>query len=187
MYIYYHNEEGGTQPQYSKSVGRKRITIISVSFFLLFFSPRPKAHNVSAQEDLPLQFRTKPYIINKARKGRDAQLKNPHTRRPRLSHSASTNNSSENYSHSQRFPAFSSNTTHTDPSHSAHHTVPASHNPHQLPESPQYPTSPYFPRCCRVAEEGEEVEEDEEDEEVEVGVIIPVSDQLQYSHLYTYL
>lgn len=43
-----------------------------------------------------LLVRTKPYNLNKARKGSDPQLKNPHTiapaRRLRLSHSASTNN-----------------------------------------------------------------------------------------------
>lgn len=118
--------------------------------------PRPtkqqklmQAHNVTTPEELPLQFRTKPYNINKARKGSDAQLKNPHTiapaKRPRSSHSTSTNNSSETYSHSQRFPASSSNVTHADPSYTAHYPVPASHNPHQLPESPSFGTSPYFP------------------------------------------
>lgn len=118
--------------------------------------PRPtkqqklmQAHNVNTPEELPLQFRTKPYNINKARKGSDAQLKNPHTlapaKRPRSSHSTSTNNSSETYSHSQRFPVSSSNTTHADPSYTAHYPVPASHNPHQLPESPSFATSPYFP------------------------------------------
>lgn len=118
--------------------------------------PRPtkqqklmQQHNVNSPEELPLQFRTKPYNINKARKGSDTQVKNQHAlapaKRPRSSRSNSTTNSSELYnnSHSHRL-ATSSSTTHTDPSYTAHYPLPASHNPHQHPDSPSFTQSPYF-------------------------------------------
>ena len=115
--------------------------------------PRPtkqqklmQQHNVSSPEDLPLQFRTKPYNVNKARKGSDFQLKNQHTlapaRRPQSSHSTSTTTSSDPYTHSHRLPPSSS--TPTDPSYSAHFPLPASHNPHQQPDSPAFAQSPYY-------------------------------------------
>lgn len=115
--------------------------------------PRPtkqqklmQQHNVNSPEELPLQFRTKPYVVNKARKGSDGQSKNPQnlapTQRPRSSHSTSTNNSSNPYSDSHRQPPPAN--IHTDPSYSAHYPMPASHNPHQQPDSPTFAQSPYY-------------------------------------------
>ena len=115
--------------------------------------PRPtkqqklmQQHNVNNPEDLPLQYRTKPYNVNKARKGSDAQLKNQHTlapaRRPRSSQSSSTTASTDPYSHSHRLPPTSG--AQTDPSYSAHYPMPTSHNPHQSPDTPTFPHSPYY-------------------------------------------
>lgn len=116
--------------------------------------PRPtkqqklmQQHNVNSPEELPLQFRTKPYNINKARKGSDAQMKNQHTlapasRRPRSSHSTSTTTSSDPYINSHRLPATSN--AQSDPSYTAHFPLPASHNPHQQPVSPSFETGPYY-------------------------------------------
>lgn len=103
-------------------------------------------HNVNSPEELPLQFRTKPYNINKARKGSDAQSKTQQNlapaQRPRSSHSTSTNNSSNPYSDSHRPPPPAN--IHTDSSYSAHYPLPASHNPHQQPDSPAFAQSPYY-------------------------------------------
>ncbi|KAL6722178.1 hypothetical protein ACLMJK_001285 [Lecanora helva] len=103
-------------------------------------------HNVNSPDDLPLQFRCKPYNVNKARKGSDPQLKNQHALapagRPRSSQSTSTTTSSDPYPPSRRLP--SSSTVQTDPSYSAHYPLPASHNPHQQPESPAFAQSPYY-------------------------------------------
>jgi histone demethylase JARID1 len=115
--------------------------------------PRPtkqqklmQQHNVNSPEELPLQFRTKPYNINKARKGSDVQSKNQSSlapaQRPRSSHSTSTNNSSNPYSDSHRPPPPPH--IHIDPSYSAHYPLPASHNPHQQPDSPAFAQSPYY-------------------------------------------
>ena len=112
--------------------------------------PRPtkqqklmQQHNVNSPEELPLQFRTKPYNVNKARKGSDAQTKNQHAlapaSRPRSSHSTSTTNSSP-YIHAHQHVVSSS--AQADPSYSAHYPLPASHNPHQQPDSPAF--SPYY-------------------------------------------
>ena len=119
--------------------------------------PRPtkqqklmQQHNVSTPEELPLQFRTKPYNINKARKNSDAHSKN-HTlapaRRPRSSHSTSTTNSQDIYTHSHRLPASSSTTSHQQPDSPAFAHSPYfsnGHNPHSpFAESPRYgPRSP---------------------------------------------
>ena len=104
--------------------------------------PRPtkqqklmQQHNVNNPEDLPLQFRTKAFNPNKSRKGSDGQMKNQHTlapaNRPRSSHSTSTSNSSPYVSSAQ-----------ADPTYTAHYPLPASHNPHQQPDSPAF--SPYY-------------------------------------------
>ena len=116
--------------------------------------PRPtkqqklmQQHNVNNPDDLPLQFRTKPYNVNKARKGSaEEQLKNQHTlapaRRPRSSHSTSTSTSSDPYAQANRLPPSSG--AQNDPSYSAHYPLPASHNPHQSPDSPAFAQSPYY-------------------------------------------
>ncbi len=116
--------------------------------------PRPtkqqklmQQHNVSSPDELPLQFRTKPYNVSKARKGSDPQMKNQHTLapaggRPRSSHSTSTTTSSDPYTHSHRLPPSSG--AQTDPSYSAHYPLPASHNLHQSPDSPAFSQSPYY-------------------------------------------
>lgn len=116
--------------------------------------PRPtkqqklmQQHHVNSPEELPLQFRTKPYNIAKARKGSDAKN---HTiqpagssMRPHSSHSTSTNDTAEPHTHSHRLPSQLS-TPNGDPTYAAHHPLPASHNPHQQPDSPAFAHSPFY-------------------------------------------
>ena len=112
--------------------------------------PRPtkqqklmQQHGVSSPEELPLQFRTKPYNIAKARKGSDAKIQPATNKRPMSSQSASTDNSSNPHAHGQRLPPPIS-TSNNDPNYAAHFPLPASHNPHQQSESPNFAQSPYF-------------------------------------------
>jgi len=115
--------------------------------------PRPtkqqklmQQHNVNTPEELPLQFRTKPYNIAKARKGSDAKNPTLHpapSKRPRSSHSASTSTSTDRLSQPQRLPPGVS-TPNTDPAYASHYRLPASHNPHQQPDSPSFAQSPYY-------------------------------------------
>ncbi|KAK0517238.1 hypothetical protein JMJ35_000393 [Cladonia borealis] len=78
--------------------------------FLASASQRSSKNVSDERLPLPLQFRTKPYIIE-GRKDSDTQLKNQHTlvpagaKRPQSSYSTSTNNSSEAFTHPHRLPA----------------------------------------------------------------------------------
>ena len=80
--------------------------------FLASASQRSLKHVTDQGLPLPLQFRTKPYII-KGRKDSDTQLRNQHTlapagaKRPQYSHFTSTINSSEAFTHPHRLPAAS--------------------------------------------------------------------------------
>ena len=112
--------------------------------------PRPtkqqklmQQHGVSSPEELPLQFRTKPYNIAKARKDSDTKIQPANSRRPMSSQSASTDNSSNHHSHSGRVPPPIS-TAHNDPNYAAHFPLPSSHNPHSQSGSPRFATSPFY-------------------------------------------
>lgn len=112
--------------------------------------PRPtkqqklmQQHGVNSPEELPLQFRTKPYNINKARKDSDTKIQPAPGKRPMSSHSTSTDNSSNPNNQASRVPPPIS-TAHNDSSYPAHFPLPSSHNPHSASASPHFATSPYF-------------------------------------------
>lgn len=115
--------------------------------------PRPtkqqrlmQQHNVSTPEELPLQFRRKEYNINKARKGStsgNANIQAAPSKRPRSSHSTSTENSGGPSTHAHRRPPGISTASH-DAAYAAHYPLPTSHNPHQQPDSPAFAQSPYY-------------------------------------------
>ncbi|KAL9639656.1 MAG: hypothetical protein Q9164_000785 [Protoblastenia rupestris] len=112
--------------------------------------PRPtkqqklmQQHGVNSPEELPLQFRTKPYNIAKARKGSDTKIQPATNKRPMSSHSTSTDNSSNPHAHGQRLPPPIS-TASNGSNYAAHFPLPASHNPHRQSESPHFVPSPYY-------------------------------------------
>ena len=113
--------------------------------------PRPtkqqklmQQHGVNSPEELPLQFRTKPYNIAKARKGSDAKIQPAMIKRPLSSHSTSTDNSSNPHTHGHRLPPPIS-TTSNELNYHSHFPHSATHPPSQQSESPHFAHSPYYP------------------------------------------
>lgn len=112
--------------------------------------PRPtkqqklmQQHGVNSPEELPLQFRTKPYNIAKARKDSDTRIQPAAGKRPMSSHSASTDNSSNPHSHGNRIPPPIS-TNNSDTNYSPQFPLPSSHNPHSASDSPRFAASPFY-------------------------------------------
>ncbi|KAL9100622.1 MAG: hypothetical protein Q9163_004023 [Psora crenata] len=112
--------------------------------------PRPtkqqklmQQHGVNSPDDLPIQFRTKPYNIAKARKSSDTKIQPATNKRRMSSQSASTDNSSNIHAHGGRLPPPIS-TTNNDTNYAAHFPIPAPQDSLQQSQSPHFAPTPYY-------------------------------------------